>query len=322
MLSTGPWNKRLLVQVRWEFRELLQAMRTWRFWATLLATAVGCTVVSIALNGVLLPRNLFAPGTSGTALLIFYVSGWPTLGVTFLLLNIPIFVIGWREYALKYMVLSAAGMFMFAVALELTADVYIPAPDPLMAAIIAGLIAGSGTGLYLRMGGSAGGLDILATFVRKKLGVPISGTLNAVNGFNLAGALLIFDLSTAFYSAVFMWVNSWTLEKVQTGFSQHRAVFIITKEHEAAAQHIRSRLKRGVTFFQATGSYSGTPMQVVYAVINMYELGRLKDIMFTVDPDAYVMVTETTEVIGQRFHTWEQEGYRKPIDWSTLERSG
>jgi uncharacterized membrane-anchored protein YitT (DUF2179 family) len=60
----------------------------------------------------------------------------------------------------------------------------------------------------------------------------------------------------------------------------------------------------------------------VYSVINMYELGRLKDIMFELDPGAYVMVTHTTEVIGRRFHTWEEEGYRTPIDWSTLERRG
>jgi uncharacterized membrane-anchored protein YitT (DUF2179 family) len=143
----------------------------------------------------------------------------------------------------------------------------------------------------------------------------MGSTVNAVNAINLIGALLIFDLSTAFYSAVFMWVNSWTLEKVQTGFSQHRAVFIITQRHEAVAQQIRARLDRGVTYFTATGSYSGQPLQVVYSVINMYELGRLKDIMFELDPSAYVMVTNSTEVIGRRFHTWEQEGYRTPFDW-------
>ena len=313
------FDRRFLVQLRWEFRELVQALGTWRFHGTLAATAVGCVAGSVAINGILIPRNLFAPGTSGTSLLIFYLTGWPSLGVIYLLLNVPIFVLGWREYALKYVAISAFGVLAFSLALILTGDVTVPAPDPLMGAIIAGVLMGAGSGFYLRLGGSAGGLDILATYIRKKLAVPIGTTLNAVNGLNLLGAVLIFDLSTAFYSAVFMWVNSWTLEKVQTGFSQNRAVFIITERHEAVAQQIRSRLDRGVTFFTATGSYSGRPLQVVYSVINMVELGRLKDIMFQVDPGAYVMVTHTTEVIGRRFHTWEEEGYRRPFDSHPLQ---
>lgn len=290
-------------------------MGTLRFYGTLLATTLGCVAGSVAINGVLIPRNLFSPGTSGNSLLIFYLTGWPPLGVIYLALNVPIFVLGWREYALKYVAISMYGVVAFSVALILTENVTIPAPDPLMGALIAGVLMGAGTGFYLRLGGSAGGLDILATYVRKKLAIPMGSTVNAVNAINLIGALLIFDLSTAFYSAVFMWVNSWTLDKVQTGFSQHRAVFIITQRHEAVAQQIRARLDRGVTYFTATGSYSGQPMQVVYSVINMYELGRLKDIMFELDPSAYVMVTNTTEVIGRRFHTWEQEGYRTPFDW-------
>lgn len=308
-------DKRILVQLRWEFRELVQAFGTPRFYVTLLATTLGCVVGSIAINGILIPRNLFSPGTSGNALLIYYLTGWPPLGVIYLALNVPIFLLGWREYALKYVVISAYGVVAFSVALVLTENVTIPAPDPLMGSIIAGLMMGAGTGFYLRLGGSAGGLDILATYIRKKFAVPMASTINAVNAINLVGALLIFDLSTAFYSAVFMWVNSWTLDKVQTGFSHYRAVFIITQRHEEVAQQIRTRLDRGVTFFQATGSYSGQPQQVVYAVINMYELGQVKDIMFALDPGAYVMVTNTTEVIGKRFHTWEQEGYRKPFDW-------
>ena len=254
------FNRRFIDQLRWELRELLHALRTGRFYGTLLATTAGCVAGSIAINGVLIPRNLFAPGTSGTSLLIFYLTGWPSVGVIYLLLNVPIFVIGWREYALKYVVISAYGVLAFTGSLLATEHLTIPAPDPLMGAIIAGVLMGAGSGFYLRLGGSAGGLDILATYVRKKLAIPIGTTLNAVNGLNLLGAIVVFDLSTAFYSAVFMWVNSWTLEKVQTGFSQHRAVFIITSQHEAVARRIRSSLNRGVTFFSASGSHSGQPL--------------------------------------------------------------
>ncbi|HKJ91588.1 MAG TPA: YitT family protein, partial [Longimicrobiales bacterium] len=82
------FDRRLIAQLRQEFRELVQALRTWRFYGTLLATAVGSVAGAIAINGVLIPRNLFSPGTSGVSLLIYYLAGWPSLGVIYFLLNI------------------------------------------------------------------------------------------------------------------------------------------------------------------------------------------------------------------------------------------
>lgn len=312
-------SPRFAAQMRWEFQELVRSLGTARFYVALLATALGALAGAVAINGILIPRNLFSPGTTGISLLIYYIAGWPSVGWIYLVLNIPIFIVGWREYALKYVVISTLGVFMYSGMLIVTQDVRVPAGDPLMAAVIAGVLMGAGSGFYLRLGGSAGGLDILASLLRKRLNVPMGTSLNAVNLFNLAGALILFDLGTAFYSAVFMGINSWVLDKVHSGFSQHRAVFVITSEHEEVARQIRERLKRGVTFFTAHGSYSGRPLQVVYAVVNMYEVGRLKDILFAVDPEAYVMVTATNEVIGRRFHSWEQEGYRKPFSWTPSE---
>jgi uncharacterized membrane-anchored protein YitT (DUF2179 family) len=305
------FHHRLLVRMRWEVAEVVEALATWRFYRTLLTMAVGVTLGATAINGILIPRHLFAPGTSGISLLVFYLAGWPSVGVIYFLLNIPLFVIGWREYALKYVIISGIGVLMFSGSLILTEDIVIPAHDPLMASILGGLLMGIGSGLYLRFGGSAGGLDILATYIRKKVAVPMGTTLNAVNVFNLVGALILFDLPTAFYSGVFMWVNSWTLEKVQSGFSQHRALFIVTSRPEEVGEGIRKRLNRGVTFLEGMGGFSHKPLLVVYSVINMYELGRVKDLLYEIDPEAYLMVNPTSEVIGRRFHTWEDEGYRR-----------
>jgi uncharacterized membrane-anchored protein YitT (DUF2179 family) len=299
-----------LARLRFELHELLVALRGPRFYLTLGLMAVGIVLGSVAVNGILIPRNLFAPGISGIALLWFYLLHWPSLGVIYGLLNVPLFLIGWREYALKYVVISILGVLMYSTALILTEGVVIPAPDPLMASIMAGVMMGFGSGLYLRMGGSAGGLDILATYIKKKIAVPMGTTLNAVNAIALIGAWLIYDLEVAFYSGVFMFVNSWTLERVLTGFSQRRAVLIISDYPEAVAEQVMKRLDRGVTFFHATGGYSNAPERVVYSVINLYELGRLKDLLFELDPKAFVVIYNTSEVIGERFLTWEEQGYR------------
>jgi len=231
----------------------------------------------------------------------------------YLIFNIPLFVIGWREYALRYLFVSIIGVLMFSGGLELTQGIVLPIDDPLIAAILAGVMIGGGVGLYLREGGSAGGLDILAKFIRKRLAVPMGTTINLVNTFNLIGAWLIFDLKTAFYSGVYLFVMATVLEKVQTGMSQHRAVLINTAHPQVASRRIQQELDRGVTLLQVTGGFSHQSMLMLFSVINLYELGRLKQIMFDVDPQAFVTVMEAAEVIGRRFRTFEDDGYRKPF---------
>ena len=305
----------ILTHLRMDFLELIHALRTWRFWRTLLAMAVGVTMGAVAINDIMLQWNLFAPGTTGISLFLYYLLDWPDVAGFYILLNIPLFIIGWREYALKFVVISLIGVFMFSGALELTANlnlIRITTEDPLMASILAGVLMGAGSGLYLRYGGSAGGMDILATFIKKRIGLTMGTTMNTVNAFNLMAAWLMFDLQTAFYSGLFMLVNTWTLDRVQTGFSQRQAVFILTTRPNEVASEVMRRLDRGVTFFHATGGFSQVSEMVVYSVINPYQLGQLKALLYETDEDALLVVYNTSEVIGSQFLTWEEQGYRRP----------
>lgn len=298
-------------QMRWELEDLWGAFRSWRFYRTLAVMVVGIALASVAINGILVPRNLQAPGTSGLTLLLYYAVDRWSLGTLYLVINIPLFLVGWREYALRYVFISSIGVFMYSLMLDLTAGWEIATPDPIMGALLAGVMMGMGSGLYLRFGGSAGGMDIVASFIKKKFALPMGTTLNAVNAFNLAGIWYLFGTDVTLYSGLFMWVNSWTLDRVHAGFSQRQAVFIITTQPDAVAQSVMKRLDRGVTFFHATGGFSHAAEMVVYTVINKMELGRLKELLYELDPDALVVVYATSEVIGSRFLTWEDEGYRR-----------
>ena len=302
-------RKEMAQQLRAELQELRAMLWTFRFCKTLFAMAVGVTLYSIAINGIVIPNHLFSPGVTGLSLLWLYVAGFPSLGVLYALINIPLFVIGWREFALKYVFISLIGVIMFSVALELTGEIRLDVQDNLMAALLAGVLAGSGSGFYLRMGGSAGGLDILATFIRKRFSIPIGTTLIAVNAINISGALAIEGLEIALYSAMFMWVNSWMVEKVQTGFSQRRAVLIVSAKPRETAERIMSQLERGVTFLHSTGGFSNKDSRAVYTVINLLELSRLKDLLFEIDEDAFITVLNAAEVIGAKFVTWDDQGY-------------
>ena len=108
-----------------------------------------------------------------------------------------------------------------------------------------------------------------------------------------------------------MYVFSWSVQKGQIGLSQRKSIFIISSKPEEVAENVLQKLDRGFTFFHASGGYENGEKRVIYTVINLLELGRLKEYLFETDPDAFVSVQDTGDVIGKRFLTWEEEGFRK-----------
>jgi len=292
-----------------ELDYLLVSLKTLAFWRTIILMIIGSLFISTAVNGLLIPNRFFDGGVNGLSLMVFYVFGAPTVGIIYMLFNIPIFLTGWRAMSLKYTLVALLGVLIFSTSLDLLRGIRIPVTDPIMVAILAGIIKGFGGGIYLRYGGSFGGLDIVATVLKKKFSIPMGNTFIFINAITLIGAWLIQDLNAALYTGIFMFVDGTVIEKVQTGFSQRKAVFVISSRPELIAQQVMKRLDRGVTFISTEGGWSHKHQKMIYTVINMIELGRLKQMLFDIDPDAFVAISNTTEVIGKRFLSWEDEGF-------------
>jgi uncharacterized membrane-anchored protein YitT (DUF2179 family) len=288
---------------------LTASIKTWAFWKTLLLMAIGSGVIGAAVNGLLVQARLFDGGVSGISLMIFYLTDRPPLGVIFFCLNVPIFLVCWREMSLKFVVISLIGVFFLSTSFYLTQHVSFQVSDPIMVPVLAGIIIGAGTGIYVRVGGSCGGLDMLAQVLKKRLSIPMGHTFITFNAIPLLGALLIYNLDIALYTGIYMFVQAVVLERVQTGFSQRKAVFIVSHKPDEIAEQVMKRLDRGVTFFHASGGWEKKEQRVIYTVINMRELGRLKEWLFQTDPEAFVAISNTAEVIGRRFLSWEDEGF-------------
>jgi uncharacterized membrane-anchored protein YitT (DUF2179 family) len=293
-----------------ELQELLDDLKTWHFWHTLLMMALGCAIFGAVVNAILVPQNYFAGGATGLALLIYAITDQFSLGMLYTLINIPIFIVGYREFSLRYIVVSLVGMVIYSVALEWV-QVPIKMEDPMLAAILAGVLSGIGSGIYLRLGGSVGGMDILGTVLKKRFAIPIGTTFNVVNIVIITTNAVLYNLDIALYTGIYMYVFSWSMQRVLTGFSQRKSVFIITDHPEEVLHQAIRKIDRGATFFMAEGSQSHAPKRVVYTVINLLELGRLKQHLFETDPNAFVVVNDTAEVIGTRFLTWEDEGFKR-----------
>ena len=298
-------------QIEEELKEFFVALSTLKYWYMLLMLTAGCFTFSFVVHGILIPQHFFAGGLTGLTL-FFYdsISDYVSLSILIVLLNIPIFFVGYREFSLKYMLTSIIGMIIYSISLKITEGASIPLKDPMISAIFGGVVAGFTSGFYLRLGGSVGGLDILGTVLKKRLEIPIGYLFNAINFIVIIGNAILYDLETALFTGVFMYIFSWCLQKGLIGFSQRKSVFIISSKPESVAEKILQKMDRGFTYFHASGGYAGGEKRVIYTVINLMELGRLKEYLFETDPDAFIAVQDTGDVIGRRFLTWEEEGYR------------
>ena len=161
-------------QLHEDFREFIISLRSLKYWYMLLVLAFGCFVFSVVVNGILIPHNFFASGLTGLALLFYdSIKDYLPFSLLYTLMNIPIFLIGFREFSLKFILTSLIGMGLYSTSLELTQGVEISVKDPMLAAIFGGALSGFTTGFYLRLGGSVGGLDILGTVIKKRFAIPI-----------------------------------------------------------------------------------------------------------------------------------------------------
>ncbi|MDP6384128.1 MAG: YitT family protein, partial [SAR324 cluster bacterium] len=231
-----------------ELQDLSDFVRRFAFWRTLLMIQIGCFIFGCVVSGILIPQNFFAGGLMGISLLILTLSGdWISLSLLYILLNLPLFLLGYRSFSLRFLVISLMGMGILSLNLEWTEGMNIPTREPLLAAILGGILSGAGSGLYLRFGGSVGGLDILGAFLKKKFSIPIGNTFILVNLVIIAANGLLYDLDIALYTGIFMYVFSWALQRVQTGFSQRKAVFIISKKPEEVADKVLRKMDRGLT---------------------------------------------------------------------------
>ena len=268
------------------------------FWNLGLISA-GSVLCAVAINGILIPHKFVSGGFTGLALVIYYLLPAVPVAWVYFFLNVPLFALGWKYVGRRFFIYSIAGMIIFSCALKWV-DATLAVQDQIMSALLAGIISGAGAGIILRSVGSAGGLDILSVIVFQRFSVRLGSTTLAFNSLVLAVAAILLSLERALYTLVYIYVNSYMLNLVVTGLSQRKAVFIISPRWQEISREILEKLDRGLTVIKGQGGYSGQQEQILYTVITFRELPRLKGIIRRLDPNAFVVVTETLEVMGQR----------------------
>ena len=258
----------------------------------------GCVLCATALKGILVPKQFLAGGLTGLSLLIYYVLPVLPLGLIYFILNIPMFIIGWRYVGRRFCLYSLAGVLIFSAVMFLPYPV-IPIQDMILSAISAGIITGAGAGIILRSLGSAGGLDMLTIFLYKKYSIRPGMFVLAFNALLMIAAAFRIPLEMVLYTLIHLYVSTQFMNFVLIGLSQRKAMMIISPKWKEISQEIMERLHRGVTVVEGQGGFTGNQLYILYTVLSFRELSRFKAMINRIDPQAFVVVTETMEVMGK-----------------------
>lgn len=240
---------------RIEFHKHLMSARSVLTNAGLIA--LGSIVYAIGINSIQVPHGFLSGGVLGISILVHYLFSHIEIGWSYFMLNIPLIILGWGHISRRFMLYTLFGMIFFSYAAN---TVHLPIPeirDPMLAAISAGVVCGTGWGLILRSVGSAGGLDILSIYLNKNFGFRIGSISFVSNTSVLIAGAYIYDVQVLLYSIVFLFVSCRVCDTILSGFNARKSLIVISDYADMIAKAINETKSRGVTFLRGEGAFTG-----------------------------------------------------------------
>ena len=272
-------------------------------------TAIGCALFALGFNIFLVPHDLNAGGISGLSMIIVRLLNTGSIGVLTVLINLPLFVLGWWKLGKKFFFGSLLGMALSSLFIDAFSGIFLVETEPLIGALYGGLACGAGLGMVFASGFSTGGSDIIVRLLKYKWQhVPI-GVISILFDVGVAGltGLIFDDLSKALYSFIAIFLTGQVIDAVVYRFDYSKVVLIISKEYEQISGKITVQLDRGVTFLQGTGAYSGAETKVILTAIKKQQLAELKALVTEIDPQAFIIVQEAHQVLGDGFSRYSKD---------------
>ena len=267
----------------------------------ILLIAAGLILATLGYRLYLIPNNVAPGGFTGVGQIVNHLVPAVGVGLVNLLLNVPLFLVSLRSMGLGFGLRS----LISSVALSLMLD-YLPVPamtdDVLLSAVFGGVLCGAGFGLVLRGHATTGGSDMLASIVHRHVpALKVSVCLFAVDATVVIASGFVFDASAAMYALISVFVMNVVIDQVLEGPGLARSHIIITNHGEKMAERILKELDRGVTAIEAKGMYSGEGRTMLLCVVSRLEAVRLRSIVYSVDPRAFVIVQNVHEALGEGF---------------------
>lgn len=272
-----------------------------RFWRYAMV-GLGSMISGAAINAFLVPHHMLSGGISGIAMIFYFLFNWP-LGVMIAIGNIPLFYAAYKLLDREYLIGALFGLAIFSVSIDATrflTEINL-VDDIILAAVYGGVISGIGSGIIFRVGGSAGGTDIIAFIVKKYYSYNMGLVIFSINLVIMAVAAFLFGVKPAMYTLITMFIGSSVTDKVIEGFNRKKTIMIISDLSDEIATGILSEVGRGVTILKGEGAYTRSDKRVIFVVVTLTQIARIKFIVEKVDPHAFMIVQDAAEVMGRGF---------------------
>lgn len=277
------------------------------FW--IIKLVVGTCLFALGFNLFLVPNGLNAGGLSGLAMVLVQLLGFGSVGMVTTIVNLPLFLISGRKIGKKFFAGSLIGMLALSIAIDTLAILPVPDVEPLIAVLYGGVLCGTGLGVVFVTGASTGGSDIVVRLLKMRFQhVPI-GMINMC--FDLAVAVLtglaFRDASRTLYSGVAIFVTGKIIDAVVYRFDYSKVAIIISKHYEEIARAVGQKLDRGATFLHGQGVYSGDETKVILTAVKRQQIAELKALVVEIDPNAFIIVQEAHQVLGDGFARYSKD---------------
>lgn len=212
--------------------------------------------------------------------------------------NLPCLWLGWRYLEKRFVIGTGLALLLQVFFLQLFNGVVIYDNDLLLAAIFAGVFVGLGDALVLRSGSGSAGTHLVAMVLRQKYGISVSTVTMSINAAVILLSTGLFGIEKGLYTLILIFASGQTLSAVLEGMTRKRTAFIVTAKGREVGELLLEKLSRGVTMLDAEGLYSGKSYKLLLCVTNILEVGRLKELVTSVDPRAFITFYETSDISG------------------------
>ncbi len=261
---------------------------------------LGCFLGAASYPLFLTPNHIAPGGLTGIAMVFNYLFQWP-VGTVSLLMNVPLFLIGFRAMGKVFVFRSLIAAVLFSLMIDL-----LPLPaatmNPLLASVFGGVLLGIALGLIMRGGATTGGTDMAARMLHQKFQhISVGTILFGIDCISVCMSGVSIGVEYALYSLICIYVSGKVIDMVTSGLNHEKALYIISSEYEKIKQAVMVDLERGVTVLRAQGGWSGEERPVLLCILSAQEVTRVKTIVRSVDERAFVFISDAYEVLGEGF---------------------
>lgn len=261
---------------------------------------IGTLLVAISLICFLVPHRIAPGGVSGIGTVLFHLFGLP-VGMTMLVINVPLLIVGTKRLGGKFGIRTIVATVLLSTFTDI---IKLPAltDSPILATIYGGLFMGAGLGIVLSGSATTGGTDLFAKLIHDSFPVVSMGIILFIIDFLVVlTAAIVFGPDEAFYAFICIFIVAKMIDLIQEGIEAAKAFFIITDHAEEICDKILIDLDRGATILMGKGAYTKDNKDVILCVVNRFQVVRLKQIINEIDEDAFVLLTDVKEVLGEGF---------------------